>query len=126
MSFRFVDLFAGIGGFHAAMSAAGGECVYAVEIDRAASLVYERNWGMNPLGDVTRDANEHSVVVPEHDVLCAGFPCQPFSKSGAQRGMEETRGTLYWNILRIVEERKPSVRTSGDDGHTIGLVSRAD
>lgn len=109
MSFRFIDLFAGIGGFHAALTAAGGECVYAVEIDKAAATVYELNWGMNPLGDVTQDASDEMVVVPDHDVLCAGFPCQPFSKSGAQRGMEETRGTLYWNILRIIEEKKPSV-----------------
>lgn len=109
MSFRFVDLFAGIGGFHAALSAAGGECVYAVEIDKSAASVYESNWGINPLGDIALDANDDTVVVPDHDVLCAGFPCQPFSKSGAQRGMEETRGTLYWNILRIVEEKAPSV-----------------
>lgn len=107
--FTFVDLFAGIGGFHGAMSALGGECVYAVEIDRDASAVYERNWGLNPLGDITVDASDEVVTVPEHDVLCAGFPCQPFSKSGAQRGMDETRGTLYWNILRIIQERKPSV-----------------
>jgi DNA (cytosine-5)-methyltransferase 1 len=109
MSFKFIDLFAGIGGFHAAMTAAGGECVYAVEIDEAASRVYERNWGLNPSGDVTNDAGDGHLNVPDHDVLCAGFPCQPFSKSGAQRGMEETRGTLFWNILRIIEERKPSV-----------------
>jgi DNA (cytosine-5)-methyltransferase 1 len=107
--FRFVDLFAGIGGFHAALSALGGTCVYAVEIDRAAAAVYERNWGVSALGDVTQDANDDRVVVPEHDVLCAGFPCQPFSKSGAQRGMDETRGTLYYNILRIIEERRPAV-----------------
>ena len=109
MSFTFIDLFAGIGGFHAALSASGGECVYAVEIDKAAAAVYERNWGVNPLGDITEVANDDIVDVPEHDVLCAGFPCQPFSKSGAQRGMDETRGTLYWNILRIIQERRPSV-----------------
>lgn len=109
MSFRFIDLFCGIGGFHAAMSALGGECVYAVEIDRAAAAVYERNWGINPLGDITADANEDQVVVPAHDVLCAGFPCQPFSKSGHQRGMDETRGTLYWNILRIIETHQPAL-----------------
>ena len=109
MSFKFVDLFAGIGGFHAAMSAAGGECVYAVELDRNAAAVYEGNWGINPLGDITEDANDDLVRVPKHDVLCAGFPCQPFSKSGAQRGMDETRGTLYWNILRIIQERRPAV-----------------
>lgn len=108
-SFTFIDLFAGIGGFHAALSAMGGECVYAVEIDKAAAAVYERNWGMNPLGDITDHATEEEVAIPEHDVLCAGFPCQPFSKSGAQRGMDETRGTLYWFILRIIQARRPKV-----------------
>ena len=107
--FTFVDLFAGIGGFHAVLSAMGGKCVYAVEIDSAAARIYEQNWGLDPLGDVTSDANDYEVKIPEHDVLCAGFPCQPFSKSGAQRGMDETRGTLYWNILRIIEERRPSI-----------------
>ena len=108
-AFTFIDLFAGIGGFHAALTALGGQCVYAVEIDQLASQVYERNWGISSLGDITRDANEERMVVPAHDVLCAGFPCQPFSKSGAQKGMDETRGTLYWNILRIIEVRKPSL-----------------
>lgn len=109
MSFRFVDLFSGIGGFHAALSAAGGECVYAVENDENAAYVYEKNWGINPLGDLTHDASEEQMLVPEHDVLCAGFPCQPFSKSGLQKGMDETRGTLYWNILRVIEARRPAV-----------------
>ena len=104
MAFTFIDLFAGIGGFHAALEALGGKCVYAVEIDPAAANVYERNWGMNPLGDITEDVSENSMRVPKHDVLVAGFPCQPFSKSGAQRGMDETRGTLYWNILQIIFE----------------------
>ena len=108
MSFKFIDLFAGIGGFHAAMSAFGGRCVYAVEVDEQAAAVYERNWGVSPLGDITIDATDEVMNVPEHDVLCAGFPCQPFSKSGAQLGMEETRGTLYWNILNIVRSRKPA------------------
>ena len=109
MSFRFIDLFCGIGGFHAALSALGGECVYAVDIDKAASEVYRRNWGLDPLGDITLDANDVTMNIPEHDVLCAGFPCQPFSKSGFQRGMEETRGTLYWNILRIIETHSPAL-----------------
>jgi DNA (cytosine-5)-methyltransferase 1 len=108
-AFTFIDLFAGIGGFHAALSSAGGECVFASEIDGAAAAVYKRNWGIDPLGDITAVANESVVNVPVHDVLAAGFPCQPFSKSGAQRGMDETRGTLYWNILRIIEERRPAV-----------------
>lgn len=107
-NFRFVDLFSGIGGFHAVGGALGGECVYAVEIDIKASAIYERNWGMSALGDITLDANDHEVLVPEHDLLFAGFPCQPFSKSGAQRGMDEARGTLFWNIARILERRRPA------------------
>lgn len=109
MSFTFIDLFAGIGGFHAALSGMGGECVYAVERDPKAALIYELNWGINPLGDITSDANDERVAVPQHDVLAAGFPCQPFSKSGMQQGMEETRGTLYWNILQIISKRKPAL-----------------
>lgn len=108
-AFRFIDLFAGIGGFHAALKAYGGECVYSVEIDPAAAAVYHRNWGHDPLGDITADANDEVMRVPPHEVLVAGFPCQPFSKSGYQQGMEETRGTLYWNILKIIEQRKPKV-----------------
>ena len=108
-SFRFADLFAGIGGFHAALSAMGGECVHAVEIDPAAAAVYELNWGVKALGDITEQANDEQMLVPAHDVLVAGFPCQPFSKSGQQRGMEETRGTLYWNILKIIQHHHPKI-----------------
>ena len=108
-AFRFVDLFAGIGGFHAALKAFGGECVYAVENDVKAASVYKANWGIDPLGDITDDANDDVMNVPSHDVLCAGFPCQPFSKSGAQKGMDETRGTLYWNILRVIQEKRPAM-----------------
>jgi DNA (cytosine-5)-methyltransferase 1 len=107
-AFTFVDLFAGIGGFHAALGALGGECVYAVEKDPAAAAVYERNWNMPALGDIVADTAEQ-MVVPDHDVLAAGFPCQPFSKSGMQRGMDEARGTLFWNICKILEARKPAV-----------------
>jgi DNA (cytosine-5)-methyltransferase 1 len=107
-SFTFVDLFAGIGGFHAALSALGGECVYAVEKDPDAAAVYERNWKMPALGDIVTDTTDR-MAVPKHDVLAAGFPCQPFSKSGFQRGMDEARGTLFWNICRILEVRKPTV-----------------
>jgi DNA (cytosine-5)-methyltransferase 1 len=108
MAFTFVDLFAGIGGFHAALSGMGGKCVYAVENDKNAAEIYQKNWGISAFGDITEDANE-KVKVPAHDVLVAGFPCQPFSKSGDQKGMNETRGTLFWNILKIVEKRKPSL-----------------
>lgn len=107
--FTFVDLFAGVGGFHAALATFGGRCEYAVEIDRAAARVYELNWGMNPLGDITEDANDEGVSVPPATVLAAGFPCQSFSKSGAQRGMDEARGTLFWNIAKIIEANHPQV-----------------
>ena len=107
-AFTFVDLFAGVGGFHAALGALGGKCVYAVEKDPEAAAVYERNWKMPALGDIVDDT-VGQMRVPKHDVLTAGFPCQPFSKSGFQRGMEETRGTLFWNICQILKVRKPTV-----------------
>lgn len=109
MSFTYVDLFAGIGGFHAALGALGGECVYASEIDDHAAKIYQRNWGIKPEGDITLAANEQTMEVPEHDVLVGGFPCQPFSKSGKQLGMDESRGTLFWNIAKIIEVRKPKL-----------------
>ena len=109
MAFSFVDLFAGIGGFHAALSDLGGECVFASELDPKAARVYHQNWGLDPLRDITEDANDDVMRVPACDVLTAGFPCQPFSKSGAQRGMDETRGTLYWNILKVLQAHHPSM-----------------
>jgi DNA (cytosine-5)-methyltransferase 1 len=108
-SFTFIDLFAGIGGFHAALSAYGGQCVWGIEIDPDAARVYEKNWGLNVLGDITVSVSDSVMKVPKHDVLCAGFPCQPFSKSGAQRGMEETRGTLFWSILKIIQAHAPAL-----------------
>jgi len=117
-SFRFVDLFAGIGGFHAALAHAGGRCVYVSEIDEAARMTYARNW-IDPVPVLSRPRVNTDITlatpvdgevdVPAHDVLSAGFPCQPFSKSGFQRGMDEARGTLFWSIARILEERTPSV-----------------
>lgn len=106
--FDFVDLFAGIGGFHAALGALGGRGVYASEIDTLAADVYERNWRLRPEGDII-PATSNRMDVPGHDVLAAGFPCQPFSKSGYQRGMDEARGSLFWNILRVLETRRPTV-----------------
>ncbi|RKS77489.1 DNA (cytosine-5)-methyltransferase 1 [Motilibacter peucedani] len=108
----FIDLFAGIGGFHAALSALGGECVWASEIDNAAASVYSVNWGLRPDGDITAftqpAVTEH---VPEgFEVLAAGFPCQPFSKSGKQHGFRDTtRGTLFFDICQILEARRPQV-----------------
>lgn len=117
-AFTYVDLFAGIGGFHAMLDHAGGRCVYVSEIDREARQTYIRNW-VDPLPETERPMvntditiatpDDGPVEVPDHDVLAAGFPCQPFSKSGFQRGMDEARGTLFWNIARILEERTPAV-----------------
>lgn len=109
MTFKFVDLFAGIGGFHGALGALGGQCVYASEIDEDAARIYLRNWGIEPEGDITLAANDTNMDVPEHDVLVGGFPCQPFSKSGKQKGMDEARGTLFWNIAKIIEARQPKL-----------------
>ncbi len=108
-AFRYADLFAGIGGFASVFTSLGGEHAYAVEIDAAAAAVYARNWGRDPLGDITKDANDSHVIVPEHDILAGGFPCQPFSKSGAQRGMDEVRGTLFFHIEKILRVRKPTL-----------------
>ena len=117
MSFKFVDLFAGIGGFHAALETFGAKCVFASDIDEAARKIYSLNWkihsqkqyeGSKVAGDIV-PLSEKRVQVPDHEVLVGGFPCQPFSKSGFQRGMEETRGTLFWNILKILEARRPKI-----------------
>jgi len=107
--FKFVDLFAGIGGFHAALTAMSGECVWASEWDVSAASVYERNWGLRPAGDVNDYIGSSQVDVPDHDVLTAGFPCQPFSKSGRQLGMDEARGTLFYSIARVIQEKRPKM-----------------
>jgi DNA (cytosine-5)-methyltransferase 1 len=107
-AFRFADAFAGIGGFHAGLASLRGACVWASEIDPFAAAVYRANWGQTPTGDIVAQTVEgQRVTVPDHEVFAAGFPCQPFSKSGFQRGMSETRGTLFFNILRILDERRP-------------------
>ena len=113
MAFTFIDLFAGIGGFHAAMDPIGGECVFVSEIDSAASSVYSKNWLKNSdisvSGDIKELTKNVNKNIPNHDVLTAGFPCQPFSKSGHQLGVNEARGTLFYNILQIIEEKKPKI-----------------
>lgn len=100
-NFKFIDLFSGIGGFHQAMSQLGGKCVFASEIDRYCNAIYEKNYGMG--SDINiRDVKEEDI--PKHDVLCAGFPCQAFSKAGKQEGLEDkTRGTLFFEIVRILK-----------------------
>lgn len=104
-NFKFIDLFAGIGGFHQAMVQLGGDCVLASEIDKYAIETYEENYHINSQIDI-RDLKEEDV--PEHDVLCAGFPCQAFSKAGKQEGFDdETRGTLFFEIERILKHHHP-------------------
>ena len=102
--FTFVDLFAGIGGFHQAMHKLGGKCVFACEWDKEAQSTYSENYGIVPAGDITR-VDERTI--PKHDVLCAGFPCQAFSKAGKQLGFaDETKGTLFFDIERILKYHK--------------------
>lgn len=108
---RFIDLFAGIGGFRYAMQNVGAdlgmdvECVFSSEIDQECQRSYAENFGETPHGDITEiAANE----IPDHDVLLAGFPCQPFSIIGHMRGFDDTRGTLFFDIARILAEKKPA------------------
>lgn len=94
--FKFIDLFAGIGGFHQALTNLGGECVFASEIDISAIETYKENYGIDANINI-RDVKVEDI--PAHDVLCAGFPCQAFSKAGHQKGFEdEARGTLFFEI----------------------------
>lgn len=104
-NFTFIDLFCGIGGFHQAMESLGGKCVFASDIDEDCRKTYQANYGIKPAGDITKiEASE----IPPHDVLCAGFPCQAFSKAGKRLGFkDETKGTLFFDICRIIEYHKP-------------------
>lgn len=103
---RYIDLFAGIGGFHQAMNAFGAECVFASEWDKDCQAVYQDNYGIKPTGDITEIAAED---IPAHDVLCAGFPCQAFSISGKQLGFQDTRGTLFFDVARIAKHHQPKL-----------------
>jgi len=102
---KFVDLFAGLGGFHLAAAELGAECVFASEIDEELRDLYEANFGLRPKGDI-RPIQPHEV--PSHNLLCAGFPCQPFSKAGSQLGLEDTeQGKLFYDIVKILETHTP-------------------
>lgn len=122
-----IDLFAGIGGFHQACSSFGAKIIYASEWDKDAAKVYKENYKLAPAGDITKiDASE----VPDHNIACLGFPCQPFSISGNQGGFEDSRGTLFFDAARIIKEKQPEVvivenvknLVTHDDGRTFKVI----
>lgn len=136
--FKFIDLFAGIGGFRIAMQEQGGRCVFSSEWDASAQKTYEANFGEIPYGDI-RNISEKDI--PDHEVLCAGFPCQPFSLAGvsARNSLNsshgfacETQGTLFFDIIRIMKEKKPKVvflenvrnLVSHDGGNTFATIQK--
>lgn len=137
-AFTFIDLFAGIGGMRQGFESAGGTCVFSSEFDKNAQNTYFENYGEYPFGDITKIANEELGAnnwvdsIPDHEVLVAGFPCQPFSHAGLKLGIEDTRGTLFDNIAQILQTKEPkfalleNVRglISHDKGHTLKIILR--
>jgi DNA (cytosine-5)-methyltransferase 1 len=125
---KFVDLFCGIGGFHLALCRHGAQCVFASDIDADAQATYYDNHDLWPFGNIS----DHVDVIPDHDVLCAGFPCQPFSMAGKQLGFNDTRGTLFFDILNIVRNKRPKALflenvknlVSHDSGRTFSVIKR--
>lgn len=105
-SFKFIDLFAGIGGFRLAMQNLGGKCVFTSEWDKEAQKTYMANFGEVPFGDITKEESKN--FIPDgFDVLCAGFPCQAFSIAGKRGGFEDTRGTLFFDVAEIIKRKQP-------------------
>lgn len=127
--YTFIDLFAGLGGFRLALESFGAKCVYSNEWDVPARVVYQKNFGEVPDDDITKVDEK---TVPEHDILCAGFPCQAFSISGRRRGFEDSRGTLFFDVARIVKEKRPKVVflenvknfASHDGGNTLAVIKK--
>jgi DNA (cytosine-5)-methyltransferase 1 len=107
-SFKFIDLFAGIGGFRLALQNIGGKCIFTSEWNTDAQKTYRDNFGEVPFGDITKELNRN-YIPNDFDILCAGFPCQAFSIAGYQKGFADTRGTLFFDIEQIVEKHKPKV-----------------
>lgn len=101
---KMIDLFAGIGGIRIAFESNGVKCVKSSEIDKYACQTYRNNFGEEPLGDITKIMPEE---LPEFDIIAAGFPCQPFSLGGLRKGFEDTRGTLFFEVARLIKARKP-------------------
>lgn len=104
MKFSFIDLFSGIGGFHLGLQPLGGECVFASDILPVCRVTYIDNYGIMPHGDIT---SIHEDDIPDHDLLCAGFPCQSFSNIGPKGGLNDPRGEMIYEIFRILKSKKP-------------------
>ena len=125
---KFIDLFAGIGAFRLALESFGAQCVFSSEWDAAAQETYKSNYGEKPYGDITKIPEDN---IPSHDFLCAGFPCQPFSISGKQRGFNDTRGTLFFDVARIAKYHQPKILllenvknlASHDNGRTLNVIT---
>ena len=126
---RFIDLFCGVGGFRSALERNGHQCVFSSDLDKDAQHIYERNFREKPMGDITKiSASE----IPSHEVICGGFPCQPFSISGNHQGFMDGRGTLLHEILRITKYHQPKVLLlenvknyqSHDGGKTLAITIR--
>lgn len=100
----FIDLFAGIGGFHLALKSIGMKCVFASEIDKDARETYKKNLKVDVAGDITKI---NPTTIPDFDIVCGGFPCQPFSQAGLHGGFMDTRGTLFFEIVKIIKAKKP-------------------
>ena len=106
--FKFIDLFAGIGGFRIAMQNLGGKCVYTSEWNKESQKTYQSNFGEIPFGDITKEGIK-SYIPKNFDILCAGFPCQAFSIAGYRKGFSDTRGTLFFDVEQIIEKHRPKV-----------------
>lgn len=104
--YTFIDLFAGVGGFRLGLESLGAKCIFSSEIDSDAKKIYQKNYGDLPEGDITKIMTSE---IPKHNILCGGFPCQAFSISGNRNGFEDSRGTLFFEIARIVRDIKPEV-----------------
>jgi DNA (cytosine-5)-methyltransferase 1 len=106
MTLKFIDLFAGIGGIRLGFESQGSECIFSSEWDKFAQITYQTNFNHKPSGDITQISESD---IPSFDILCGGFPCQPFSNAGYKQGFEDTRGTLFFDIARIINYHKPQV-----------------
>ena len=105
-TFKFIDLFAGIGGFRLALQSLGGKCVFTSEWDENAKKTYRANFGETPFGDITKESTK-KYIPDDFDILCAGFPCQAFSIAGKRGGFEDTRGTLFFDLAEIIKRKQP-------------------